>query len=322
MACTERAWVLASARRVPLLLREGDGEELWDAALFDRCVDAAPTESASREGALADAQRHASAKRSDFTYGEVGSERFARAGSRARGVGLGGDVRRRRLRRGPVLAAAAALASPAPFARLVGVELAVARGRRAAAAALGDRETFILESDAVADARWAALRDAVFWINWLTWTTETRNDLARVAAAKLEPGAVVVTCGWALPGDRFALAFTFHADVCWGGTCVLFVHVAGDADRPARRRRAYARARLCRLVADGHAGAADTVPAGLCEDADAWLRLGVHGGEDPYDVVVDERRSRGRGGGGAAPRAPRGGARTRSRPSSPTAATC
>ncbi|KAH8067353.1 hypothetical protein JL720_12388 [Aureococcus anophagefferens] len=197
------------------------------------------------------------AKRSDFTYGEVGSERFALS---------------------PSLAAAAAVA-----------------------AALGDSETFILESDAVADARWAALRDAVFWINWLTWTTETRNDLARVAAAKLEPGAVVVTCGWALPGDRFALAFTFHADVCWGGTCVLFVHVAGDADRPATAAapRPTAAARLCRLVADGHAGAADTVPAGLCEDADAWLRLGVHGGEDPYDVVVDEASVFAGEGGGA-----------------------
>ena len=315
MACTERAWVLASARRVPLLLREGDGEELWDAALFDRCVDAAPTESASREGALADAQRHASAKRSDFTYGEVGSERFARcvglarrlarSGSAATFVDVGCGA-------GRSLAAAAALASPAPFARLVGVELSpslAAAARAVAAAALGDRETFILESDAVADARWAALRDAVFWINWLTWTTETRNDLARVAAAKLEPGAVVVTCGWALPGDRFALAFTFHADVCWGGTCVLFVHVAGDADRPATAatpRAAYGRgARLCRLVADGHAGAADTVPAGLCEDADAWLRLGVHGGEDPYDVVVDEASvfaAEGRGGGAVAAR--------------------
>ncbi|KAH8045886.1 hypothetical protein JL720_16547 [Aureococcus anophagefferens] len=233
MACTERAWVLASARRVPLLLREGDGEELWDAALFDRCVDAAPTESASRECALADAQRHASAKRSDFTYGEVGSERFAVRRPR------GASRCRARRRRSSTSAAARAGPRRRGGAREPGAlraprrrrALAVARAARRRRPALGDSETFILESDAVADARWAALATPS------SGSTGSRGRRRRATtsrvAAKLEPGAVVVACGWALPGDRFALAFTFHADVCWGGTCVLFVHVAGDADRPA-----------------------------------------------------------------------------------------
>ena len=290
---TERAWTLASARRVPLALRDEDFS--WNESLFNACVAAAPSESRSREGALTDAQQHASWKGQDFTYGEIGSARFARCVGLARRLSPSGCARTFvdvGCGAGRSLAAAASLESPVPFRHLVGVELspslaASARGMTAAAP-LDGRETYILECDAVADARWARLPDAVFWICWLTWTTETRNALAAAAERDMPDGAVVISCGWALPSARFCLAFTFHTDVSWGtqAGCVLFVAVklprreAGPAATPrAARRRG---ATLCRLTEDGATDASDTVPAGLAEDADLWL------GAERFDVVVDE----------------------------------
>ena len=44
----------------------------------------------------------------------------------------------------------------------------------------------------------------VVFINWLTWTQELRDKVAE-RVTRIPPGSVLITVGWAVPMDEFAL---------------------------------------------------------------------------------------------------------------------